>query len=117
MTALALLASTALAGVPGIGGVDLGPACRPIPTGAHRDLPEGVPGNALRRRIVNVSGAEGAPGDPVHPDALCNDGSPGTYYVRAGDEVDGDRWILHLDGGYNAMGSPGRLLDRIKAGA
>ena len=23
--------------------------------------------------------------------------------------------ILHLDGGYNAMGSPGRLLDRIKA--
>lgn len=24
--------------------------------------------------------------------------------------------ILHVDGGYNAMGSPGRLLDRIKAG-
>lgn len=24
--------------------------------------------------------------------------------------------ILHLDGGYNVMGSPGRLLDRIKAG-
>jgi enoyl-[acyl-carrier protein] reductase I len=24
--------------------------------------------------------------------------------------------ILHLDGGYNIMGSPGRLLDRIKAG-
>jgi len=24
--------------------------------------------------------------------------------------------ILHLDGGYNAMGSPGRLLERIKAG-
>jgi enoyl-[acyl-carrier protein] reductase I len=24
--------------------------------------------------------------------------------------------ILHLDGGYNAMGSPGRLLDRVKAG-
>ena len=23
--------------------------------------------------------------------------------------------ILHLDGGYNAMGSPGRLLDQIKA--
>jgi enoyl-[acyl-carrier protein] reductase I len=23
--------------------------------------------------------------------------------------------ILHLDGGYNAMGSPGRLLDRIKS--
>jgi enoyl-[acyl-carrier protein] reductase I len=23
--------------------------------------------------------------------------------------------ILHLDAGYNAMGSPGRLLDRIKA--
>jgi enoyl-[acyl-carrier protein] reductase I len=24
--------------------------------------------------------------------------------------------ILHLDGGYNAMGSPGRLLERVKAG-
>jgi enoyl-[acyl-carrier protein] reductase I len=24
--------------------------------------------------------------------------------------------ILHLDGGYNSMGSPGRLLDRVKAG-
>jgi enoyl-[acyl-carrier protein] reductase I len=24
--------------------------------------------------------------------------------------------ILHVDAGYNAMGSPGRLLDRIKAG-
>jgi enoyl-[acyl-carrier protein] reductase I len=23
--------------------------------------------------------------------------------------------ILHLDGGYNIMGSPGRLLERIKA--
>jgi enoyl-[acyl-carrier protein] reductase I len=22
--------------------------------------------------------------------------------------------ILHVDGGYNAMGSPGRLLDRLK---
>ncbi|MGL4515036.1 MAG: enoyl-ACP reductase FabI [Lacipirellulaceae bacterium] len=25
--------------------------------------------------------------------------------------------ILHLDGGYNAMGSPGRLLERMKSGA
>jgi enoyl-[acyl-carrier protein] reductase I len=24
--------------------------------------------------------------------------------------------ILHVDSGYNAMGSPGRLLDRFKAG-
>jgi enoyl-[acyl-carrier protein] reductase I len=23
--------------------------------------------------------------------------------------------ILHLDGGYNIMGTPGRLLDRIRA--
>jgi enoyl-[acyl-carrier protein] reductase I len=23
--------------------------------------------------------------------------------------------ILHVDAGYNAMGSPGRMLDRIKA--
>ena len=23
--------------------------------------------------------------------------------------------IMHLDGGYNAMGSPGRLLDEVKA--
>jgi len=26
------------------------------------------------------------------------------------------RKTLHVDGGYNAMGSPGRLLDQIKAG-
>jgi enoyl-[acyl-carrier protein] reductase I len=25
--------------------------------------------------------------------------------------------IVHLDGGYNSMGSPGRMLDRLKAGA
>jgi enoyl-[acyl-carrier protein] reductase I len=25
--------------------------------------------------------------------------------------------ILHLDGGYNVMGSPGRMLDRLKAAA
>jgi enoyl-[acyl-carrier protein] reductase I len=25
--------------------------------------------------------------------------------------------IMHIDGGYNAMGSPGRLLDRMKAQA
>jgi enoyl-[acyl-carrier protein] reductase I len=24
--------------------------------------------------------------------------------------------ILHLDGGYNIMGSPGRMLDTMKAG-
>jgi enoyl-[acyl-carrier protein] reductase I len=24
--------------------------------------------------------------------------------------------LVHLDGGYNAMGSPGRMLDRLQAG-
>ncbi len=26
-----------------------------------------------------------------------------------------DKAIVHLDGGYNAMGSPGRMLDQVKA--
>lgn len=34
-----------------------------------------------------------------YPYATCNDGSPGTFYIREGRGVDKDKWIVHLEGG------------------
>jgi hypothetical protein len=93
------IAAAALAGPAPIDEVPFGPWCRPIPHTTQRDLPEGVPGNALRRRIINVDGRAGEPEDRLHPEALCNDGSPGIYYVRAGALEHRDDWIIHLDAG------------------
>lgn len=33
------------------------------------------------------------------PLAVCNDGSPGIYYVRRGRPAKRDRWVIHLKGG------------------
>jgi hypothetical protein len=33
------------------------------------------------------------------PQAVCNDGSPGVFYVRAGTAADASRWVIHLQGG------------------
>ena len=34
-----------------------------------------------------------------HPEAVCNDGSPGVFYVRAGTNDDINKWVIHLQGG------------------
>lgn len=34
-----------------------------------------------------------------HPDAVCNDGTPGVFYVRRGTGAGLNRWILFLEGG------------------
>jgi len=34
-----------------------------------------------------------------YPDAVCNDGSPGVFYVREGSGDDIDKWVIHLQGG------------------
>ena len=31
--------------------------------------------------------------------AVCNDGSPGSYFFRPGNESNSDKWIIHLKGG------------------
>ena len=39
--------------------------------------------------------------DPaLHPDAMCNDGTPGVMYVRrASAPADADKWVIYLQGG------------------
>jgi len=38
--------------------------------------------------------------DPArYPDALCNDGTPGVFYVRRGTGAGLNRWVLFLEGG------------------
>lgn len=34
-----------------------------------------------------------------YPEALCNDGTPGVFYVRRGSGAGANRWILFLEGG------------------
>ena len=33
------------------------------------------------------------------PEAICNDGSPGVFYVRPGVGADAEKWIVHTQGG------------------
>lgn len=33
------------------------------------------------------------------PHAICNDGSPGVFYVRPGTGADADKWVIHTQGG------------------
>jgi len=35
----------------------------------------------------------------VAKEAICNDGSPAKFYARPGTKADGDKWIVHLQGG------------------
>jgi hypothetical protein len=35
----------------------------------------------------------------VFPNAVCNDGSPGVFYVRPGSGDDANKWIVHTQGG------------------
>ena len=37
--------------------------------------------------------------DAVDPDAICNDGSSGVYYFRAGSGTGSTKWVLRLEGG------------------
>jgi O-palmitoleoyl-L-serine hydrolase len=73
---------------PPLGAVDFGPECAPIPQGEDRWWWEGRPGHSMARVEVDTE---------AHPRALCNDGTPAIYYVRAGAET--DRWVVHLQGG------------------
>lgn len=50
--------------------------------------------NCLRRVTLNTT---------VHSNATCNDGSPGTFYIREGQNGDEDKWIVHLQGGASCM--------------
>lgn len=34
-----------------------------------------------------------------HPDAVCNDGTPGVFYVRRGTGASLNRWVLFIEGG------------------
>jgi hypothetical protein len=37
--------------------------------------------------------------DAVARDAVCNDGTPATYYFRRGEGTGSHRWVIHLQGG------------------
>lgn len=39
--------------------------------------------------------------------ALCNDGSPAAYYVRAGRDAHAQRWVIHLPGGGECRSAEG----------
>lgn len=43
-------------------------------------------------KLQHVAGA-------IDKEAVCNDGSPATFYARAGTPEDSDKWIIHLQGG------------------
>jgi len=71
----------------------------------------GVPGTAYPNSL--------APGDDLHrvtlaePVAVCNDGSPAVFYIRAAapDSPAADRWVFYLQGG-GGCGSFSDCLDR-----
>ncbi|MCP5312416.1 MAG: hypothetical protein H6955_02595 [Chromatiaceae bacterium] len=59
--------------------------------------------------VVLPTGMKSATGNPARdlhrvvlsdPAAICNDGSPGVYYVRPG-TTDPDKWHIHLMGGFS----------------
>lgn len=57
--------------------------------------------------VVTMSHGSELPGSPVkhvlsttlHPEALCNDGTPGTYVFRKGVGQGAKRWVIYLEGG------------------
>lgn len=69
-----------------------GAALQPaVPAGASQ-LPACPKGGAgcLHRVVI----------DPAEfPNATCNDGTPGVFYVRPGSGADVNRWVIHLQGG------------------
>ena len=46
-----------------------------------------------------------------HPSAVCNDGTPAVYYVRAGSGMGANRWMIHLQGG-GGCGNPDECYER-----
>ena len=71
-------------------GVPVDPACR--------FLEQGVPNNHLDLVTVNTDGTHGAVGEDLFPTALCNDGTPAIYYVRAGAGADASNWVVTMQG-------------------
>lgn len=62
-----------------------------VPIGASQLVPCN-PATASCFSRVTIPGAQ-------FPDAVCNDGSPGVFYVRPGVGLDQDKWVIHLQGG------------------
>jgi hypothetical protein len=42
-----------------------------------------------------------------YPEAVCNDGSPGLFYVRKGTGASANRWLIFLEGGGSCMEGTG----------
>ncbi len=92
--AMWLWAAVALGGVPGLAEADFGPDCVD-----GSDERPGWPGNRLERVMLRTSLDPAEPSAPFAPEATCNDGTPGTYFVRPGSGIDANRWLVLLEGG------------------
>ena len=69
------------------------PAASPAPsapTGPSQLNACGGGPECLHRVIIDTN---------AFPDAVCNDGSPGVFYVREGTGNDVNKWVIHLQGG------------------
>lgn len=70
-------------------GASSGPR-RPLGTVGLDECPGGAPNsNCLLRVTVDTD---------LFPNATCNDGTPGTFYIRPG-RTDPNKWVIHLQGG------------------
>ena len=60
------------------------------PTGPSQLNACGGGPDCLHRAVIDTN---------AFPNAVCNDGTPGVFYVRAGTGDDVNKWVIHLQGG------------------
>ena len=68
----------------------LAPPPRIAPTGPSQLIACGGGPGCLHRTVIDTN---------AFPNAMCNDGTPGVFYVREGTGDDVDKWVIHVQGG------------------
>lgn len=76
-------------GVPATWGATCTPPAPSVPTGPSQLNACGGGPDCLHRTIIDTN---------AFPNAMCNDGTPGVFYVRPGTD-DINKWVIHLQGG------------------
>lgn len=73
------------------------PGPQTAPTGGGEKLTSCTPGDPGCMHRVDIPTS-------IFPNAVCNDGSPGAFYIREGVGADDrNRWVIHLQGGGRAQ--------------